>query len=121
MGKVRTAIFWIFHVIMKIFPAAIAFGISKEGYADDFSGGFYNIYLLAGYWFVAFAVGSCCIDYKLIRKDTENGGSDGVKKILIIDGILLFAAVALFVYYTAQCAELFGMGFFEFMKFKYIG
>lgn len=113
--------FWIFHVIMKIFPAAMAFGISKEGYADDFSGGFYNIYLLAGYLFLAFAVGACFIDYKLIRRDMENGGSDGVKKILIIDGILLFAATALFIYYTSQCAYLYGMSFFEFLKFKYIG
>lgn len=121
MSRAKTSAFWIFHAVMKILPAVSAFVMSGDGYAEDFSGGFFNIYLLAGYLFVAFAAVSCFIDYRLIKKDREDGGSDGMKKILIIDCVLLLATAALFVYLTAQCAELYGMGFFEFLKFKYIG
>lgn len=117
----KAVAFWVFHVIMKILPAVSAFVMSKDGYAEDFSGGFFNIYLLAGYLFTAYAVASCFIDYRLIRGDRENGVTDGAKKILIIDGILLLLTVALFIYLTSQCAYLYGMGFFEFLKFKYIG
>lgn len=121
MGRVKEVIFWIFHIIMKILPAVSAFAMSKDGYAEDFSGGFFNIYLLAGYLFIAFAAVSCFVDYRLIKKDRKNGGSDGMKKILIIDWMLLLATAALFVYLTSQSAELYGMSFFEFLKFKYIG
>ncbi|MDE6595732.1 MAG: hypothetical protein K2K44_06970 [Oscillospiraceae bacterium] len=116
MDGLKKTLFWIFHIIMKIFPAAIAFILAGSGLAEDFSGAFYNIYLLAGYLFIAFAVGSCFIDYKLIQKDMKNGGSDGVKKILIIDGIVFLLAIALFVYYAAQCSYMYGMGFWEFVK-----
>lgn len=116
MSKLKMAVFWIFHIIVKILPAAVAFILGGSGLAEYFSGAFYNIYLLAGYLFVAFAVGSCFIDYRLIRRDRENGGSDGVKKILIIDGIVFLAAAALFVYFSAQCAEWYGMSFLEFIK-----
>lgn len=121
MGRYKTVIFWIFHIIMKILPAISAFAMSKDAYAEFSSGSFFNIYLLAGYLFIAFAVASCFIDYRFIRKDKENGSTNGVKKILIIDGILLLATAALFIYLTSQSAYIYGMGFFEFLKFKYIG
>lgn len=112
MGRVKKILFWIFHIIMKIFPAATAFLLSSCGLAEFASGTFYNIYLIAGYIFIAFAGVSCFIDYKLIQKD----GESAFKKILIIDGIVFLACIALFVYFTAQGAEFYGMGFFEFIK-----
>lgn len=116
MSKLKTAFFWIFHAIMKILPAAAAFILGGSGLAEDFSGAFYNMYLLAGYLFAAFAVVSCFIDYRLIRRDRENGGADGMKKIIIIDGIVFLAAAALFAYFVSQGAEWSGMGFWEFIR-----
>lgn len=112
-------IFMIFHIIMKILPAAMAFNFSRNIYATFFSGSFHNIYLIAGYVFVAFAAASCLLDYKLLKKDAENGDSAGLKRLLVIDIVLFVAAAAVFVHFMSQYAKLSGMGFFEFVKYYY--
>lgn len=116
MGRAKAAAFWIFHIIMKILPSATAFILGGSGVAESFSGNFYNIFLLAGYLFAAFAVISCYIDYRLIRTDREKAGSDGVKKILIIDGTVFLAAAVLFVYFVKQGAYINGISSLEFIK-----
>ena len=117
--KIPFIIFMIFHIIMKILPAAMAFKFSRNIYATFFSGSFYNIYLIAGYVFAAFAVAFCLLDYRLLKGDRENGVSAGVKKLLIIDLVLLAAAAVVFVHFMSQYAELCGMEFFEFVKYYY--
>ena len=112
-------IFMVFHIIMKILPAAAAFNFSRNIYAESFSGGFFNLYLIAGYVFVAFSVASCLLDYRLLKKDKENYDSTGLKRLLIIDIVLLAAAAAVFVHFMSSYAELEGMGFFEFVKYYY--
>ena len=104
---------------MKILPAATAFKFSQSSYADFFSGSFHNIYLIAGYIFVAFAVVSCLLDYKLLKSDMENYDSAGLKRLLIIDIVLFAAAAAVFVHFMSNYAELEGMGFFEMIKYYY--
>ncbi|MCM1329713.1 MAG: hypothetical protein NC253_09770 [Ruminococcus sp.] len=112
MGALKKILFWVFHTAAKILPAATAFLLSGGGLAEFSSGAFYNIYLLAGYIFAAFAVVSCFIDYKLIQKDRESA----FKKILIIDGIVFLAGIALYVNYLARGAYFYGMSFWEFAK-----
>lgn len=120
IGRAKTVIFWIFHITAKIAPAAIAFNISERGWAHEFSGGVYNIYLLAGYVLLAYAICSCYADYRLLKKDKENGVTEGVKKLLIIDAVPIAAAAALYICYMAQLASFYGCSdIFEFIKFYF--
>ena len=94
---------------MKIFPAALCFAVSGNKYAGDFSSGFFNIYMLFGLLFTAFAIASCYADYKLLKKDMDNDSDDGAKKLLLIDVILLLAALLIAGVFFKQYSDLIGI------------
>lgn len=94
---------------MKIFPSAVCFAISGNNYAESFSFGFFNIYLLLGIFFTIFAIASCYADYKLLKKDSDNNSNDGVKKLLLADVILFSAAVIIAAVFFKQYSDLVGI------------
>lgn len=109
MNKIRKGLFWAFHAFMKIFPAALCFAISDNIYAESFSFGFFNVYMLLGLLFAAFAIASCYADYKLLKKDRDNDSDDGAKKLLIVDVILFSASIIIAAVFYKQYSDLVGI------------
>ncbi|MBQ8826987.1 MAG: hypothetical protein IJ007_07835 [Oscillospiraceae bacterium] len=118
MNKIKKYLFFLFHLFMKIFPAALCFTVSDNIYAESFSLGFFNVYLLLGLIFTAFAIASCYADYKLLKKDRDNNSDSGAKKLLLIDIILLSAAIIIAAVFYKQYSDLVGIdNLRDFMEF----
>ena len=109
MNKIIKGLFFAFHAFMKIFPAALCFTISKNIHAESFSLGFFNVYVLFGLIFTAFAIVSCYLDYKLLKNDMDNDSDDGAKKLLIIDIMLLFASIVIAAVFYKQYSDMMGI------------
>ena len=109
MNRIVKCLFFLFHIVMKIFPAALCFTISGNNYAGDFSFGFFNIYTLFGLIFTAFAAASCYWDYKLLKNDADNDSCSGAKKLLLADVILLLVSVVIAAVFYKQYSELIGI------------